>query len=123
MNRHAPKSENKGCSICSGEGVQFKSEKGVHFIRFFHSGMINILESSFDLWTDFYHVNEEDVQGIVQADCFGYIFGWVGACLAEYDANGELNVENQYKRMKVGLFSGLGYSSGVSKRWANKKLW
>jgi hypothetical protein len=49
---------------------------------------------------------------LVQVDAIGYLYGWLMAVSQEIDANGRLDVANQYRRIGAGLTAAGSWSMG-----------
>ncbi len=80
-------------------------------------GFLHIMKGSAEYWRThapltFENPNPWPVGQIIQADCAGYLVGWLMAVVEELDANGRLDVRNQGRRMNRGFTLAIGWSFG-----------
>lgn len=87
---------------------------------------VQIAKSSAQYWNAF---NDSDWGGpisggehaaaVIQADCGGYIYGWVAAVILENATTGEVRIENQWKRIGAGAAVAINASGGGTVKIAN----
>lgn len=80
-------------------------------------GFLYIMKGSAEYWRTHAPLTSENpdpwpVGQIIQADCAGYLVGWLMAVAEELDANGRLDVRNQGRRMNRGFTLAIGWSFG-----------
>lgn len=79
------------------------------------TGMLSILKNSNEFWLNNTNWSDDDIQGMVQADCAGYLLGWGKAIYDEVKEHGELDEDNSWSRVGEGLWGAAAFSTGVSK--------
>jgi hypothetical protein len=81
-------------------------------------GFLRIMRSSAAYWRDYPVSSAEcgnvppELGQLVQVDAIGYLYGWLMAVSQEIDANGRLDVANQYRRIGAGLTAAGSWSMG-----------
>lgn len=80
-------------------------------------GFLYVMKGSAEYWRTnapltFENPNPWPIGQIIQADCAGYLVGWLMAVAEELDANGHLDVRNQGRRMNRGFTMAMGWSFG-----------
>jgi len=92
--------------------VNSKPEKEIVY------GSLSILKQSEIYWKNDTNLSDDDVQGIVQLDCAGYMLAWGYSVYAEIRNNGHLSEGNANDRIVAGLAGAAGASLGGKKWWS-----
>lgn len=80
-------------------------------------GFVAILEYSSIYWQN--DNNPDTVtSAFVQLDAAGYLIGWVYAVVSDYQDDGDVLAEDQWKRIGAGVAAGVGTSTGAKKWWS-----